>query len=128
MPLCTQKFFPALAFPESITVKKDLDNQQDDKGFRPAEQFLEKEKNKAGHTWAQHPLNLGNPHTKILHVQTAFCQIAFQPPAPQANGRFVAGIFRPKLPNSFKRRFDFRNGHFDNNMILRWHSDVNHGR
>ena len=54
MPLCTQKFFPALAFPESITVKKDLDNQQDDKGFRPAEQFLEKEKNKAGHTWAQH--------------------------------------------------------------------------
>ena len=28
-----------------------------------------------------------------MHVQTAFCQIAFQPPAPRAKGRFVAGIF-----------------------------------
>ena len=35
---------------------------------------------------------LGKPLTRILHVQSAFCQIAFQPPAPQANGRFVAGI------------------------------------
>ena len=42
----------------------------------------------------------GKPHIMILHVQTAFCQIAFQPPAPQANGRFVAGLFRRKLANS----------------------------
>ena len=47
----------------------------------------------------------GKPQTWILHVQTAFCQIAFQPPAPQANGRFVAGIFRRKWANSLKQRF-----------------------
>ena len=27
------------------------------------------------------------------------------PPPPQANGRFVAGIFRRKLANSLKQRF-----------------------
>ena len=37
------------------------------------------------------------------------------PPPPQANRRFVAGIFRRKLANSLKQRFDFGNGHFDNN-------------
>ena len=34
---------------------------------------------------------------RILRVQTVFCQIVFQPPAPQANGRFVAGLFWQKL-------------------------------
>ena len=48
---------------------------------------------------------LGKPHTRMMHVQTEFCQIAFQPPPPQANGRFVAGIFRRKLANSLKQRF-----------------------
>ena len=53
MPLCTQKF-SLLSHFQNQSLSKDLDNQQDDKGFQPAEQFLEKEKNKAGHTWAQH--------------------------------------------------------------------------
>ena len=48
---------------------------------------------------------LGKPYVRIMHVQTAFCQIAFQPPAPQANGGFVACIFRRKLANSLKQRF-----------------------
>ena len=52
-----------------------------------------------------HLYELGKPHTRMMHVQTEFCQIAFQPPPPQANGRFVAGIFRRKLANSLKQRF-----------------------
>ena len=48
---------------------------------------------------------LGKPHVRILRVQPEFCRIAFQPPPPQANGRFVAGIFRRKLANSLKQRF-----------------------
>ena len=43
---------------------------------------------------ARQPADLGKPLVGILHVQTAFCQIAFQPPPPpQANGRFVGTIF-----------------------------------
>ena len=47
----------------------------------------------------------GKPHLRKIHVQTEFCQIAIQPPPSQANGRFVAGIFRRKLANSLKQRF-----------------------
>ena len=65
-------------------------------------------------------------------IQTAYCRIAFQPPAPQANGRFVAGIFRWKLAYSLKQRFWLWEWTFWqqlwSNMILRWYSDVNHGR
>ena len=48
---------------------------------------------------------LGKPLVRILHVQTAFCQIAFRPTPPPANGRFVAGIFRRKSAKSLKQRF-----------------------
>ena len=37
--------------------------------------------------------NLGKPQHKKSTVQTVFVQIAFQPPHPQANGRFVGAIF-----------------------------------
>ena len=36
---------------------------------------------------------LGKPLHKKSTVQTVFVQIAFQPPHPQANGRFVGAIF-----------------------------------
>ena len=36
---------------------------------------------------------LGKPFYKRSAVQMEFCQIAFQPPHPQANGRFVGTIF-----------------------------------
>ena len=36
---------------------------------------------------------LGKPLRKKSAVQKEFCQIAFQPPPPQANGRFVGTIF-----------------------------------
>ena len=57
--------------------------------------------------WTAPCRHLGKPLSRILHVQTEFCRIAFQPPPPppQANGRFVAGIFRRKLANSLKQRF-----------------------
>ena len=42
----------------------------------------------------------GKPLVRLLPVQTEFCQIKFQP--PQANGHFVATIFRRKLVNSLK--------------------------
>ena len=48
---------------------------------------------------------LGKPHIRILHVQTAFCQIAFQPTPPRVNGRFVAGILKPKISKFFKTAF-----------------------
>ena len=50
-------------------------------------------------------LELREAPRKKIYVQTVFCQIAFQPPPSQANGRFVAGIFRRKLANSSKQRF-----------------------
>ena len=36
---------------------------------------------------------LGKPLHKKSAVQMEFCQIAFPPPPPQANGRFVGTIF-----------------------------------
>ena len=36
---------------------------------------------------------LGKPLHKKSTVQTVFVQMAFQPPHPQANGRFVGAIF-----------------------------------
>ena len=38
-------------------------------------------------------VTLGKPQHKKSTVQTVFVQIAFQPPHPQANGRFVGAIF-----------------------------------
>ena len=38
-------------------------------------------------------LLLGKPLSKRSAVQMEFCQIAFQPPHPQANGRFVGTFF-----------------------------------
>ena len=40
---------------------------------------------------------LGKPQHKKSTVQTVFVQIAFQPPHPQANGRFVGAIFAENL-------------------------------
>ena len=37
---------------------------------------------------------LGKPQRKKSAVQMEFCQIAFPPPPPQANGRIVGTIFR----------------------------------
>ena len=38
-------------------------------------------------------LLLGKPLRNTSAVQMEFCQIAFQPPRPQENGRFVGTIF-----------------------------------
>ena len=40
---------------------------------------------------------LGRTLVKKMSVQPEFCQIAFQPPYPQANGRFVGTIFAKNL-------------------------------
>ena len=42
-------------------------------------------------------LHSGKPLHKKSTVQTVFVQIAFQPPHPQANGRFVGAIFAENL-------------------------------
>ena len=53
-------------------------------------------------------------------------------PPPPAKWRFVVGIFHQKLANSLKQRFWLWEWTFWqqlwSNMILRWYSDVNHGR
>ena len=43
-----------------------------------------------------------------------FCQIAFQPPHPQANGCFVGTIFAENWYFFLNSGFDFRNWYFDN--------------
>ena len=59
------------------------------------------------------PLALGKPLHKKSTVQTVFVQIAFQPPHPQANGRFVGAIFAKNLSIFENIGFDFGNGYFD---------------
>ena len=55
----------------------------------------------------------GTPLHKESTVQTVFVQIAFQPPHPQANGRFVGAIFAENLSIFENSGFDFGNGYFD---------------
>ena len=46
-------------------------------------------------------------------VRTVFVQIAFQPPHPQANGRFVGAIVAENLSIFENSGCDFGNGYFD---------------
>ena len=55
----------------------------------------------------------GKPLHKKSTIQTVFVQIAFQPPHPQANGRFVGAIFAKNLSIFENSGFDFGNGYFD---------------
>ena len=70
------------------------------------------------------PATLGKPLYKRSAVQTEIRQIAFQPPHPQANGRFVGAIFAENLSIFENSGFDFGNGYFDdwkfseNSLIL----------
>ena len=57
--------------------------------------------------------NLGKHLHKKSTVQTVFVQIAFQPPPPQANGRFVGAFFAENLSIFENSGFDFGNGYFD---------------
>ena len=53
------------------------------------------------------------PVLELLQVQTEFGQIAFQPPHPQANGRFVGAIVAENLSIFENSGCDFGNGYFD---------------
>ena len=44
----------------------------------------------------------GKRQTRILHVQTEFCRIAFQPPPPSSKRTLCGRYFSPKISKFFK--------------------------